>query len=135
MMTMRGDYLSVAHDLNALAGRCSFDHKFASDLREFAARARLKADCLVHPESKAWALLKQGERYAPDALFGRLVDARSMSKRFDILANLVDEVLKKDAVAPNDPFRSELAERLADAGRRNAGALRLTDVTWPTPGR
>jgi hypothetical protein len=59
-------------------------------------------------------LLKQGERYAPASLYGLLVDALSTSKRFDILTNLVEEVLKKHAVAPDDPFRSELAGRLAD---------------------
>jgi hypothetical protein len=112
MTTMRGDYLAAAHGLHALAEPC--DDELASDLKNPATRARLKADCLIHPESKAWALLKQGKRYAPAALYGLLVDARSMSKRFDILANLVEEVLKKHAVAPDDPFRSELAERLAD---------------------
>jgi hypothetical protein len=69
MTTMRGDYLAAAHGLHALAEPC--DDELASDLKNPATRARLKADCLIHPESKAW-------------------------------------------VAPDDPFRSELAERLAD---------------------
>ena len=57
-----------------------------------------------------------------------LVDTRAASKRFDILSPLVAEALKKHGVAANDPFRAELAERLAEETRRNTSILRPTDL-------
>jgi hypothetical protein len=50
------------------------------------------------------------------------------------IGSLVEEVLKRCGVAPDDPFPPELAARLVEEVRRNSGTLRLTDLTWPVAG-
>jgi hypothetical protein len=51
-----------------------------------------------------------------------------------VLANLVQEVLSKHGVLDGDPFRVELANRLAKDGKRRTRDLRLSDLTWSASG-
>ena len=124
--TARAEYLATAEALDALAERCRFDAQLASDLKKLADRSRLKADCLIHPESQAWALLREGDKWAPGWAYGWLVDTRKPSRRFDSLSTLVDETLARMGVGPDDDFRAELAARLTKVAQENAEALRLT---------
>ncbi|HEY1865171.1 MAG TPA: hypothetical protein VGG77_16085 [Roseiarcus sp.] len=129
--TLRADHLAAADALDDLAARCAFDDRLAGKLKKLAARSRLQGDGALHPEIKAWALMKAGEHKAPGQLYGSPPPRPSSAST--VLANLVEETLKKRGVAADDPFRGELAERLAEEARRSASAPRLTDLTWAAP--
>jgi hypothetical protein len=66
MTAIRYDHPAAAADLDAPAARFAFDNRLAFELRRLA--ARFQADCLIHPHSNAWALLKAGEQKAPGVL-------------------------------------------------------------------
>ena len=50
------------------------------------------------------------------------------SKRLDVLANLIEETLKKRGVAADDPFRGKFAERLVEEAQRQRPALDRSDL-------
>ena len=65
---------------------------------------------------------------APEQLYGFLFAARTHSKRLDVLANLIEETLKKRGVAADDPFRGKFAERLVEEAQRQRPALDRSDL-------
>jgi hypothetical protein len=120
-MVRRARYLEVAARLNAMArdfgdAEDGFGNGVvaADQLRALAADARIEAEVLRHPMSRAWAVLT----WCGDDV---VAYERALNSSRDLYEpgdnDLIETTQRRYAVAVDDPFRPKLVERLREAAR------------------